>query len=354
MRKFLAVVVACALTSSVAYLPLNCLTPAFAKKKTGDNPNTEDPSVAQLNIGLERIKKGDFNGAVDSLLQSVYFARNNYAPVSYFWLGFCYGMLLQDTKAIEACKKNVEQSIGGVPETHCMLAELYMRNDRDQEAEDECKTALTEFQGPGFKAHCIYGKLLEKRGDFASAQWHYENALGDQPWTYTEAWLRMAECMMKQKNWGGAVKQLGGMIISSQKGILKGLDFQKVYLDLGICLLAKGDHQGAIDNWHKVLGLNFDNPEAHLQLAMLLDAENHMSSAIKEYREFIRVSTDQKKVAKAKERLGMLELKVAPPETASQETKMSPYMRKQVEEQEKQVQQQEEQRQQAIPKDSGF
>jgi hypothetical protein len=85
--------------------------------------------------------------------------------------------------------------------------------------------------------------------------------------------------------------------------------------------------------WPKGLSLNMAEADIHLQLGMMFDAEKHISSAIKEYKEFTRYSTDQRKVFKAKERLEILEQMVAPSE-APYQVKPSPAMRKQQQEQE--------------------
>ena len=59
----------------------------------------------------------DYDGAIDAFLQSVDFARNEYAPVANFWLGKSYMAKWknrshnEDGKAIEAFKKSVEQTI---------------------------------------------------------------------------------------------------------------------------------------------------------------------------------------------------------------------------------------------------
>ena len=136
----------------------------------------------------------------------------------------------------------------------------------------------------------------------------YIEALGDPPWRYTEAWMNYAENLMKQKEWGSAITQLRAMLNHDKK--LVGMNPQRIYLDIGICLLAKGDHQGAMDNWHEVLNYNPDNAAAHLQLALLLDSERHTSAAVKEYKEYIRLSPDNAQIAKIKNQVLLLEQKL--------------------------------------------
>jgi len=349
LKRLLALILIGAISccSTEAHKPIEM--PMKMKRKASDHPQTELPSDANFKIGQQKYNEEDYDGAIDAFLQSVYFARNNYQPVSYFWLGKSYMAKHEDTKCIEAFKKAVEQSIGANPDAHLMMGEVLLRDGSTDQAEQECYKAISETEGVAYKAHNLMGLICESRGDFSSAESHFVDALGDPPFSYTEAWMNLAECQMREKNWGGALQHFRKMLVSPKK--LIGIDYQKVYLDVGICLLAKGDHQGAIDNWHTCLDFNKDNSEAHLQLGMLYDAENHIQSAIKEYKEFIRTSNDENKIAKAKERIGILEQKVAPAEAEPQQARPSPYMRQQVEQQQQQVQQKQQQLQN---RDSGF
>jgi tetratricopeptide (TPR) repeat protein len=296
-------------------------SPAFAKKKKGQN--TEVPSENNFTKGVAQFKSHDWDGAIDSFLQAIYFARNGYNPEAYFWLGKSYMAHHEDAKAIEALNKHIEQNMGGSPDGHYYLGEIYLRNDRLKEAELEASKSQTEFFGKGEKAHNLHGKILAAKGDYGSAQWEFQRALGDQPWKYTDAWQNYAETYMKQKNWAQAFKQYSAIIAAANR--LEDVDLQKCYLNVGLCELAKGNHQGAIDNYHQVLEINSNNADAHLNLGMVFDSESHFSSAVKEYSEFVRCSTDEKKVQKAKERITMLEQKIRPPDDPV--VKPSLYMR---------------------------
>ncbi len=251
----------------------------FSKVRSAGK-NTVEPAKQNFELGLAKYKEHDLDGAIDAFLQAIYFTRNSYNPEAYYWLGVSYQDKNLDAKAIEALKKGVEQSIKPMPEAHIHLAELYLRNNRLDEADYEASKALTDYHGPGPQAHNIMGLISDKRGDLRRAQDEYVEALGDPPWRYTEAWMNYAENLMKQKEWGSAITQLRNMLNHNKP--LKGIDPQRIYLDIGICLLAKGDHQGAMDNWHEVLNYNPTNAAAHLQLALLLDSERHWSAAVKE------------------------------------------------------------------------
>jgi len=324
---------------------------AQAKEKA---PLTQDPMMKNYLIGLDFVKKGDWDGAIDALLQSVYFARNSYAPLSYYWLGVSYEAKHQDLKAIEAAKKYVEQGTGSVANGHLLLAELYIRNDRLDEAEGECTDAISDagLTPTGARGHFWYGKIFEARKEYAEADDQYMLALGDPPWTYYEAWEAHAEIAMKNKDWSSAYTLFNSMLTSEHK--LKGFDIVKCYRNMGVCLVNKGDHQGALLNWHKALDFNQTDADTHLELGIMFDSEIHMQSAIDEYKQYIRFGQDPMKVAKAKERVLMLEQKLNPTE-APYVAKPSPYIRKQYQRSQPPPQQQE-QPVQGLPqpKDSGF
>lgn len=318
------------------------ISPAHAKKKKLPKQEaTTEPSIKNFKEGVERMKNGDLDGAIDSLVQACYFARNNYAPIAWFWLGICYKEKKMDSKAIDALKKHIEQCLGGSPEAHIALAEIYMRQDRDFEAENEIKTALTETQGPAPRAHNMYGKLAEKKKDWSTAVWHYKEALGSRPWTYTEAWMNFNECQMKQKLWGPAILQFETMLHSPVP--LKGLNKERIYMDLGVCNLQKGNHQSAIDNWHFALEENPENVEAHFLLGQLLDSEKHISAAVKEYKEFVRLTPEDDKRAQAvRDRIAKLEQSLSPAEAEPERAKPSVYMMQMRAEKERQRQQMQE------------
>lgn len=301
--------------------------PSAQGKIVSKGKNTVTPSQENFETAMTKYKEKDLDGAIDAFLQAIYFSRNYFNPDAYYWLGVCYMDKKQDAKAIEALKKHCEQAIGATPEGHLRLGQLYLRNNRLKEAEQEAITAADHYNGPGPKAKNLMGMIKEKQGFLPEAAFQYEEALGDPPWRYTEAWMNYAELEMKEKNWFGALRQFHNMLNS--KIVLKDLDYEKVFLNMGLCLMAKGDHQGAIDHWHECLNYNPRNASAHLHLAMLFDTEQHFSSAINEYREFVRFSEDQAAVTRVKDRISKLEQQVNPTEIEPQAPKPSPYMRKQ-------------------------
>lgn len=340
----------------VAYLRIAAslvlmVTPSFfclpADAKTERGKGHVLPAEAQYDTGMAKFKQKDYDGAIDGFKQAIYFARNEYFPQAYYWLGCAHQLKNEDTKAIEAFKKFLEQTVSSSWEAHIHLGEIYLRNKRFVEAEDQAREALAGFQGPCPQAYNLYGKVYRDQDKYDSAVHWFLQALGDTPWTYTEAWLNYANMLMMNKKWQNAIYQYTAMLKSDKP--LKGLDFETVYLNRGTCLMALGDHQNALEDWHRTLSLNQSNTEAHLQLAMMFDAERHVSSAVKEYKEFTRLCTEAPRVSAVKQRIQMLELQLKPKEAEPTAPASSPYVRKMQEEAQK-----EEERKMLQPGDSGF
>jgi tetratricopeptide (TPR) repeat protein len=311
-----------------------------------------DPSQANYKEGLKRYKDKDYDGAIDSFLQAIYFARNNYFPDAYYNLGLSYARKHQDEKAIKAMLTHLQQVVGPSYEAHCDLAELYIRNDRLDDAREQADEALSDSMGQhNGRALYVSGKIFEALGNLPDARGAFRDALGDRPWRFTDAWMALAEVNMKMKDWGGAADHLNDMIKAQDD--LRNFDAERVYLDLGLCLVQKGDHQGAFECWRKAEAVNPNSAKAHLSIAKLFDQEQHISSAIEEYQAYLRVAPAGKDADAVKNRLVVLNQKINPPDIDPQPIKPTPAMRKQQAEQQAADQaQKEEKREQGS--DSGF
>ncbi len=334
----------------LAFTLLLCLLPTMvidcqAKSERGKGHVL--PSDAQYDIGIEKYKSKDYDGAVDAFKQSIYFARNEYQPQAWFWLGVTYMVKHEDTKAIEAFNKHLEQNVGPSWEAHIHLGHIFLRLNRLNDAEEEARRALSDFQGQCPKAYNLYGLVCKARNDYDGAVGWFQQALGDKPWSYTEAWMNYADMLMWAKRWPSAINQFTGMLNSEKT--LKGLDEETLFTSRGKCYLALGDHQHALEDLHRTLSINKDNAEAHLDLAMMFDQERHVSSAIKEYKEFCRTCADVKRTSAVKQRIGMLEQMLQPTQAAPEAPQPSPYMRQQA-----QKEQKDQELQQLQPHESGF
>lgn len=291
---------------------------AFAKFKleTPKGKNTVEPSQANFLTGQQAMKMGDYDSAIDAFLQAIYFARNNYNPQAYFELGQCYKQKKMDMKAIEAYKKCVEQTMGPNSVAHTELAEVLIRNDRFDEADKELAMALSDVNGPSPKVYFLYGQMMEKQNYADSAMSNYLHALGDKPWTYVEAWMALTWLYMRQHQWSQAAVNYNQMLEREGDLRAKGLNLEEVLINLGIANVSKGNHQGAMECWKKALAVNPESAQAHLNLAKLFELESHISSAVNEYRSYIRLALpDDKELPKAKDKLVALEQQLRGPET---------------------------------------
>jgi tetratricopeptide (TPR) repeat protein len=285
----------------IAAFSVNSVLPASAHQSVLQQASTD------FKQGRKYFEAQDFDRAIDYFLQATYAARNNYYPDAYFYLGLSYKAKHQDQKAIEALDKAVQQAIGPAPEAHLELGKIYMRDNQDQQAEQEFNQALAgAFNEYGPEAQNYLGLLAEKRGDVVQAQDCFMAALGEKPWKYTKAWMNYAELMVKQQDWGDALISFQEML--DRGSSLKDLNKPRIYLNMGLCLFAKGDHQGALEQWHQACALKPDWATPHLLLGDMFEKESHISSAITEYRDYLRLApNNDKNISAVKDRLTVLE-----------------------------------------------
>lgn len=329
---------------------------------------TESPSEQHFAEGKARLKAEDLDGAIDSFLQATYFARNGYYPDAYYWLGVAYMDKKEDKKAVEAFEKNVAQSVEEPTDTFLALAEIHLRNKRW----DECTAAVRSIKKYDRKTtqkiQYIYGLMEDKKGEsveykepnymkgkayekgnefmktqsiqqmegqrrqhFAASEQHFQQALGEKPWSWTHVWVLYCEAKMKQQKWQEALRELNALLKSDGIGNQVRMPLSRVHKDIGFCQLAIGNHQGALDNWRTALDYDKNDAEVWLQIGMLLEAEKHYSSAVSYYKEFARLreGTDDKRLQQVRDRLTKIEHMLNPNETVPTVAKPSPYMRQQ-------------------------
>lgn len=309
-------------------------SPAVAKYGR-KGKNTQTPAEAHFYEGTARMRARDFDGAIDSFLQAVYFARNGFYPEAHYWLGICYKEKNKDDKAIASLKVATDTSVEPLPDAFMAMAEIHLRNERYEEAEEAIGGARMAG-APYEKQYYLEGLIAENKKEFQTAEAYFVSALGEKPWKWTQAWMHLAECKMKQKKWLEALREFNDLLKTDQP--LKNEPLDRIYSDMGVCSLAIGDHQGALDNWHRSLDYDPTNQETHMQLGMMLESEKHFSAAIKEYKEAIKYLTERKpndpRIQQLRNRIIKLEQMIKPSEVAPQGAKPSPYMRKRDEEQE--------------------
>ncbi len=372
-RLILPIVVALAVQSLILTELPRFSTSSVAHAKLGRKGKyTESPSETHYNEGRAKYNSDDMDGAIDAFLQSIYFARNGYAPNAHYWLGMAYMAKGEDKKAVESLELCVSQSESQPIDALLALAELHLRNERWE----ECRGALDSINNPDMKTrqkiHFVNALMYEKKAELSKdeserasclsvAETHFEQALGQKPWKWVKCWLMLCECKMKQKKWQDSIQELKALLNTEYPGWTK-FPLERIHKDIGLCRLAIGDHQGALDNWHRALDYDKRDAEVWLQIGMLLEAERHYASAAKNYKEFLRLMEDKKddRIAHVRDRLTKIEHMLAPNETNPQRPGPSQYMQMQTGERMKteydlgDLQRRQDQQEQQRKGDSGF
>lgn len=290
---------------------------------------TETPSEEHYNEGLRRIKGEDYEGAVDALLQAIYFARNGYYPDAYYWLGIAYMGKNDDSKAIGALETCTKQSVEEPTEAWLSLAEVHLRNDRYDECEKAIRSIKAYDRTTRQKIQYVEGLKWDKKGEYMAAEHAYRDSMGDKPWKNGRVWTLMCEAIMKQKRWQDALREFQKIIDLDYP--LQKLNNARLWHDVGLCRLAIGDHQGAIDSWKRSLDYDGKNAEVWLNLAMLLESEKHYSSCLQYFKEFIRLANPKDpRVQQAKDKITKIEQGLRPNDTMPEQANPSQYMRQQM------------------------
>lgn len=322
--------------------------------------NTVSSAERTYKEGLKKMKEDDLDGAIDSFKQATYYARNGYHPEANFWLGICYRNKGENKLAEETLLRCIEQSVEPNPLAWIVVAEIRIDTNQPytkfREATHKAAMAKASYQQIAY----LHGIKAERDNKPGLASGHFHRALGRKPWKWVKVWIKYSECKMKLKKWAEANRLLKGLLDSDNN--LKTAQLGRIYHDIGVCKLALGDHQGAIDHWWRALDYNKENREVWLQLGMLFEAEKHYSSAIKYYKEFIRLTPqgprDPKdpRLQQAKDRVTKIEHMLRPNEAQPLPAKPSPYMRKQVDQsmqRQYRNQQMQQQRQQQMQNQTG-
>lgn len=319
--------------ANVASADVSPASPGAAWAKFGrKGKHTQSPAEEHFETGKTRMREGDLDGAIDAFLQASYYARNGYYPETFYWLGQCYYGKREDDKAIQALEKAREQGVDPNWDINITLAKIHLRNGRYNECDSELRTIRDFSKKMSQKVQFVYGLMCDRKKEYGPAEMHFYRALGDKPWKWTEAWLFYAEAKMKNKNWKEALREFRDLLKAYH--FLKEQPDARIHHDIGVCKLAIGDHQGAIDHWHRSLDYDRNNPEVWLQLAMLLESEGHFSSAAKDYKEFLKCmppESSDPRVQHVRDRLTKIEHKLSPNDAGPAPAAPSIYMRKQME-----------------------
>ncbi|MBX9686906.1 MAG: tetratricopeptide repeat protein [Candidatus Obscuribacterales bacterium] len=310
---------------------------------------TVEPTELHMKDGLKKMKLKDYEGAADEFLQACYFARNKYCPEGWLNLGICYKKTGAYTKAIEALNNHLSQTTEKAPDAHVDIAECYMNIGDLDKAERHIQQARIDADFKNKRPYFAMGELYEKMNRPGDAMESYTIALGDKPWTYTEAWLGRARMEIKitPPRYNDALKDYKELIDSSCKNV----DWVEVYFNMANCLYKRGDHQGAIDHLLQALKENPDHYESHLALGHIFDEEKHITSAVNQYESALRTAPKGVNTDELNKRIIFLQGQIRAQEK-DKEVKPSPYMRQEQAQQEQASQQQ---KQSSLPAgESGF
>jgi tetratricopeptide (TPR) repeat protein len=299
---------------------------------------TAQPAESNLKQGLQLMRQSNYEAAIDSFTQAVYFSRNHYNPEAYKLLGLSYKATRQYGKAVEALNNHLKQTTEPAPDAHIDLAECYINLSEWSKARDALQTATVEDSADrtNYRQKYMTGFLQERMEEvgacdsIGNALTFYDMAVALKP-TYTKAWMGKGRAEVKLKRYNEALKTYRTML---EKGpLLQGIDYEELYCNMSYCLLQRGDHQGALDHWRLALEYNPDSFSAHLGLAQLFDGEKHLSSAAKEYEAALRCVPERNQQQKDKimRRMQWIEQQMTPKQ-APAEIKPSPSMRKEFEE----------------------
>lgn len=301
---------------------------AFAKNKK--DKGTVEPSIMHFKEGEKYLKEKDYERAADAFLQAAYFARNSYNPKAWYKVGICRKQLKEWPKAIEAFQGHLDQKDFDSPDGWIDLAECYIEIGEIDKARAAIEKGRNEADYQNKRPIYAMGKLYEKLGDPSMAINFYIDALDQKPWTYGEAWMGLARCQLKVNEPEAAARNYREMLDSLT---VKGLDLNEVHYNYGSSLSLRGNHQGAIDNWHYAIKLDPKCFNCYVALASLFDEEKHLSSAIKAYENAIRLAPKGANTKALETRMQFLQTQLQG-DQGRREIKPTPYMRQEMDRQE--------------------
>lgn len=311
----------------------SALTPQPADARKKFDKATVDPAIENFDQGMKLVRERNYEGAIDSFLQAVYFSRNHYNPNAYKMLGLCYKATRNYPKAIQAFLDHLSQVTEPAADARIDLAECYIELGEFEKAREQINFSFRDqpFSQGTWRQRYAQGELAERMGDLGDAIGFYDSAI-DEKKLYTEAHMGKARCYVKLNRFVEAL-QIYRTVLEKNM-VMKNIPWEELYYEMGTCLYKRGDHQGALDHWRLALEQNPDSFDAHLALASMLDEEKHISSAIKEYQAALRTmpkSTPPANKTKIEKRLLWLEQKLTPRD-ASPEIKPTPTMRREFDE----------------------
>ena len=215
----------------------------------------EDPQL-HFDLGEVHLRKGDYALAERysrralELDPDYNYARHNLA-VSYFHQRR-YGA--SEREALATIAENPQR-----PDTQVLLGRIYLDTQKTRRAATHLQRALAIDPASGV-AHYYYGRLLYRQGNYEAAAAHLEQAL---PWQPNDFWLRY--------EMGRALQQAGksDAALSYYQQALDLARRPEALVAIGALHVLAGRENKARTHFLQALELEADNPEAHINLALL-------------------------------------------------------------------------------------
>ena len=228
-------------------------------------PTTEDPQL-YFDLGEVHLRKQDYalsarhSRRALELDPEYNYARHNLA-VAYFHQER-YGD--SEREALQTLAKNPQRT-----DTRVLLGRIYLATNKPQQAAAHLRRTLEQDPESGM-AHYYYGRLLYRQGYYATAAIHLQRALAWQPQDF---WLHY--------ELGRALQQAGQAEAALSK-YHRALSLERrpeALNAIGALHLLAGRTQAARTHFLQALELDPNNPDVHVNLALIeLENGNHAAA----------------------------------------------------------------------------
>jgi len=259
------------LLTTVLALPLGGLLVLF---NLAEAAPTEEDAQLYFDLGEVYLRKQDYalsarhSRRALELDPAYNYARHNLA-VAYFHQER-YGA--SEREALQTLAENPQRT-----DTRILLGRIYLATHKPQQAAAHLRHVLERDPESGM-AHYYYGHLLYRQGHYAEAATHLQQALSWQPQDF---WLHYEL---------GRALQQAGRAESALDQYQQALSLAKrpeVLNAIGALHLLAGRTQAARTYFRQALALAPDNPEAHVNLALIELEDGDHAAAIDRLRQVL-------------------------------------------------------------------
>jgi tetratricopeptide (TPR) repeat protein len=184
-----------------------------------------DPAEDNFKQGMALIRANNWEAAIDSFQQAIYFSRNRYNPKAHHMLGLCFKATRQYGKAVQALLEHLKQTTEPAPDARIDLAECYIEIGEFDKARAEIQDSFREspYNQSNHRQRYAQGELSERLGENAQALAFYRNAIEEKP-LYTDAWLAKARVEVKIGEYKEAIKDYRTILEKSM--IMRGINLE--------------------------------------------------------------------------------------------------------------------------------